>query len=187
MGSLTVLQAARRFAFLTLLGLFAVVLVGPVVAVLAVILAVVLTAVTLVLPFAVAGFLVWAPYQFLVHDQHKAWARVRETAWSFYQALVVAPVGLCVRASCAGGRLCQATMDRARRLAGFLRGVALETVGGSFVGGLVGTVGGLMHEEIDVRLPLGLLFGAVIGLLIGATRTRGTRAPVVVKAVPRAS
>jgi hypothetical protein len=177
----------RKLCFFTLMGFLALILLGPVIAVVATLLSLVLTVLLLVLPFAVIGYLVWIPYQVLSRDKQAAWNNIRDAGLAFHQALVVVPAGICAQVCRGGARIGRFALEKTRRLKKFLAGIATETVCGTLVGGVVGMVGSLIHQDnpLEWRVPVGFLLGAIIGALIGLVWTKPAKQPVAVQVARR--
>ncbi len=77
-------RAVRTLFFLAALGLAAVVLVGPVAALLSVAISLIATVVGMVLPFALIGLALWVPYQVVTRGPRAAFADIRGRVGSVF-------------------------------------------------------------------------------------------------------
>lgn len=76
-------RAVRGLFFLAAVGFLAVILVGPVIAVISVAVSLALSALAVLLPFALVGLVLWVPYQILSRNPATAWANIRASGVNF--------------------------------------------------------------------------------------------------------
>lgn len=171
------LELLRKVVFLALLGLAAVVLVGPVIAVLSVAFSLVLV----VAPFALIGFVVWLMIQVAVGRHRLAWNNVRQVG----QTVADTVRHFSHRAAQvlqAPGRLARAIAGRAAYLAGGLWRLArtgtrvvgevlLITVVGLLVGGGVDLLFGPPRHDPGLLIPWNAILGGALGCLTGIAMT----------------
>jgi hypothetical protein len=143
----------RKVALMTLIGFGVLVLSGPAIAVIATL-----------LPFALVGGLVWLLVQAVLLGPRVAGAMIRNT----FKLVFGGPIWLLKRAW-GGVRWVGGT---AFALAGTALSMALPIAGGAFLGGVLGAIGGMEHNDADFRVPAGIAIGAGIGLVAGALRSR---------------
>jgi len=158
----------RKLVLLTMLG-FLVVVLGPVI----------VTALSVVVPFALIGFLVWGGFQLVCHGRQVAWQHTREFGSGLVAVLrrLVAAPGRVFAAGKKGGLF---AWRKAHALGRSVGGILVQTLGGALVGGLLGVLGGLHYHDAVVRVPIGILGGALLGL--GArVLLRGPAKPVGVQ------
>jgi hypothetical protein len=167
------LELLRRVFLLALLGLVAVVLVGPVIALVSVALSLVLV----VLPFAVIGFVVWTLVQIAVGGKHLAWHNLREQGRAL-QETVRQIVRLSAQVLHAPLRLVKAIGLRAGDVAGgvwqlaksgtrLVGEILVITATGFLVGGGVDLVFGPAKQDPGLPVPLNALLGGALGCLAG--------------------
>jgi len=94
---------------------------------------------------------------------------------------VRAVFGLPGRVFGAARGLGQLAWAKASRLGRFVGGILFQTLAGALVGGVLGALGGLHYHDAQVRVPLGILGGAVVGLAAGILLKRPAN-PVRVRA-----
>jgi hypothetical protein len=170
-----VLLLFRKVFLLSILGLAAVVLVGPVVAVVATL-----------LPFALVGFAVWFVGRSLAGGRLVAWATAREAGQRLYRGVVVAPGRLAGRGWQGAKAVAHGTTRGLMRFAGFTGRVFFEGLAGASVGGILGAIGGGRYGDADIRVPLGLAAGALIGVLVALFWHQPARKPTLTLAGRRA-
>ena len=154
----------RKVALMTLIGFLAVILSGPIIAVLGVL-----------LPFAVVGFLVWVPFRLLVVAKHGGWPAVRDTTRKAIRGVLAIPLWIATHV----GSALKFVLGTVFGLIGFLGGIILPTLAGGFLGAVLGAVGGMQHHDADFRIPAGAAIGASIGLLAGAWRSKPAKRVVI--------
>ncbi|HEV3261121.1 MAG TPA: hypothetical protein VG013_29990 [Gemmataceae bacterium] len=158
----------RKLAFLTLLGFLVVVLSPAIVMVL-----------SFVVPFALIGFLVWGGFQLLVHGRQVAWQRTRAFGGGLVAVLggLVAAPGRVFGAARSVGRF---AWQKASGLGRFVGSILFQMLGGALVGGVLGVLGGLHYHDGHVRVPVGILGGALVGL-VAAVLLKGPAKPVGIR------
>jgi hypothetical protein len=168
-GPAMLIMLVRNFAFLSLVGFLAVVLIGPVLAVLGV-----------MFSFAVIGLVFWIPFRLLILGQPVDWARYRDLSRRY-----AGPVFSRCRHL---GRLGHGYFDqgrecylKARATGRYLLAIARETTCGMLVGGLVGLMNSppyVFPQTIEHGLVWpGMLVGAAVGALVGLASRRPAREP----------
>ncbi len=167
------LDLLRKVVLLALLGLAAVVLIGPVIAVLSVAFSLVL----IVAPFALIGFIVWLMIQVAVGRHRLAWDSVRHVGRAVAET-VQHLSHRAVQVLQAPGRLARAIGSRATLLAGGLWRLArvstrvagevlLITVVGLLVGGGVDLLFGPPRHDPGLLIPWNAILGGALGCLAG--------------------
>jgi hypothetical protein len=154
----------RKVALMTLIGFLAVILAGPI-----------LTVIGVLLPFALIGFLVWAPVKLLVVAKNGGWPAVRATTHRVAHGVLAVPVWTIYHL---GAGLKYVVLS-VFGLIGFLGGIILPTIAGAFLGAVLGLVGGMNHNDADVRIPAGAVIGGSIGLVAGAWRSKPAKRIVI--------
>jgi hypothetical protein len=150
-------QILRKIFIFTLVGFLVVVLSGPF-----------LTLLGVLLPFALVGFLVWIPLQGIRLWRQGGWQSVRRAGGQAVRTVLAVPLWLISRAVGGAYWLVSSVFS----LLGFVLGIVFPTLAGAFLGAVLGLIGGIEHQDLDVRIPAGALIGAGIGFLAGATRSR---------------
>jgi hypothetical protein len=175
----------RKIGLLALFGFGAIVLSGPILAVLSVVLSIGMV----VLAFALVGFLVWFPLRIMAVGSRVAFENVHDMGRGIGRGLGHAGggigrlVGFPVRAvgAVAGGglRLAGATL----RMTWSTTRVVSELAAVGLAGGLAGVAMAVVtapHADWGVAIPTNAVVGGMIGLLTGAVLTvrerRGARA-----------
>jgi hypothetical protein len=143
----------RKIALMTLIGFGVLVLSGPAIAIIATL-----------LPFALIGGLVWLVVQALLLGPRVAGAMIRNT----FRVVFGGPIWLLKR-GWAGVKWVGGT---ALSLAGTTLSMIVPTVAGAFLGGVLGLIGGMEHNDADFRIPAGMAIGAGIGIVAGVLRSR---------------
>lgn len=132
------------------IGFVAVMLSGPIIAVVSLVLSLLLVIVLVVPPLALIGLAIWVVANCLVQVggrwQDRVAVRDRAADW-------------CAR----GRRIAECSLTRARAFSNTL----LETLSGALVGGFLGAV--LLLESVagDGRIVVGVAVGALVGLMVG--------------------
>jgi len=145
----------RLLALFTVLG-FLVITVGPVV----------LGIVVAVLPFALVGFGIWLVFHTVRHGHEAVGARARDLGQALHeqaQRVVRTPARVCAGAC----NIARQTGYRVGRLVRAVVGILSPIVGGAVVGGFLGAAGGMHYHDMAVRIPAGMLIGALIGVAAG--------------------
>jgi hypothetical protein len=143
----------RKIALWTLIGVGVVFLSGPV-----------LTVVGVILPFALVGALVWLVIQAIIAGPRAVGRTIRTVGGGALHLIVAGP-------RWAGRQVFRAVrFTGATALAGlvFLSRLLFPTLAGAILGAVLGVVGGIQHDDADVRVPAGAIIGAGVGLLAGA-------------------
>jgi hypothetical protein len=158
----------RKAALITLIGFGVVVLSGPAIAV-----------VGALLPFAVVGGLVWLVIQTAIRGPRVVGNMVRNGA----RVIFALPLWVAGRAW--GG--IKWVGSTALGLTGLALAIVLPTVAGAVLGGVLGVIGGMEHQDIEGRVPAGIAIGAGIGVVAGIMRRWPTQKRVlnVLPAAPR--
>ena len=143
----------RKIALMTLIGFAVLVLSGPAIAIIATL-----------LPFALVGGLVWLLVQGILLGPRVAAATIRNV----FRLVFGGPLWILKR-TWAGVKWVGGTT---LRLAGTALGMLVPTVTGAFLGGVLGLVGGMEHNDADFRIPAGIMIGAGIGAVAGVLRSR---------------
>src|SRR5437899_777003 len=137
----TAADVVRKVLFLAFFGFLALILAGPVLAVVSVFVSLILSAVAIVLPFALIGLLVWLPFQALVLGRHIQWHRIGQAGGVLFRGAFRA-LGQVVGG---GFRFLRAVGGKVKAVALFFSRIVLDVVGGALVGGVLGVLGGQMH------------------------------------------
>jgi hypothetical protein len=148
----TILAFLRKLIFLALVGLLAVVLIGPVLAVVGVLAS-----------FALIGLMVWLPIRYFVGGQPVEWDRVREKG-RHYCGVVMRG---CQRFGGGVWNYGHGPMERLRATGRFLAAVCRETLCGTILGAMLGLIHGSQDGFHLQPLILGICLGAVIGAFVG--------------------
>lgn len=172
----TIANALQKLLLLALFGFLAVVLAGPVIALMFVVLSLLLVMV----PFALVGMLLWLPFQAAVLGWRIDWDRVgaamKAVAGGLYQA-AAAVLSVAGRALAWVGRSLWLITH-------FVFLVLLDVIVGAATGGMLGVIGGQMHGDTEGRVPLAMLIGAGVGLIVGLLRSRGPKTALPPQPVP---
>jgi hypothetical protein len=172
-----------KLIFLTVLGFVAVVVSGPVLAILSVFLSLAFV----LLSFAFVGFLVWLPFHVLLVGRETAFQNLRGMG----QAVGGAMAGL---GRMSGGvlgflpRLCYTLRDLLVAVLGFVLRLiggtirlalttAVVALFGVFVGVAFGVVNGTTHGNLEVAVPMFGAIGGLIAAVVGAAMTLFERRP----------
>jgi hypothetical protein len=161
---------------LALLGFLAILLVGPVVAVISALLAVVVALLAVLLPFVIIGFLVWGGYQIVSHTPSSAWRNIRDAGKNIAHVMVVTPFKVCKGACIGTVSASKALVRRSWYTLGVISRILLDAVFGGLVGALLGfvTVNDSSPESFR-GVVIATFVGAVTGALVRVSQT--PRAP----------
>jgi hypothetical protein len=182
-------RALRLVSYLALVGVLALLLLVPVLAIVVTTLALVLAGLAIMLPFALLGALVWLPYEVFLHNRHVAWEKLTAKTRTLGRWLRDVPLRGCVDCCAWGGRTVRVLAPKAGRAASRVvevgsAGVAkvipvarrvgaisLETLGGAAVGVILVTLthSGEVTPAFGLRLFAGAVGGAVVGTIVGVT------------------
>jgi hypothetical protein len=146
----------RHVVLWTLIGFGVLVLSGPIIAI-----------VGTLLPFALVGLLIWLVVRAIMLGP----------------LMVGRIIGRTVHAVLAVPRWAGRTAFHGVRRVGqagwstvsFVGSILLPAFAGALVGAMLGLIGGMEHNDADVRVPAGAVIGAGIGLVAGVTRPRRSR------------
>jgi hypothetical protein len=156
----------RKFGYLAFMGVAALLLAGPVIALLSLVISLVLAAFSILLPFAVIGLLLWVPIRILSGNRGKGWAEAREAVGAVWRSVLRPPLQF-------GKRLCSwigASFGSSRGRAQQVGGILMETCCGAAVGALLGVAAGMGTDGMFVDGGRAAAVGAVVGLFVGFTR-----------------
>jgi hypothetical protein len=164
----------KIFSF-ALLGFLAILLVGPVIAVLSVFLSIVLAmlsfaiaALGILLPFAVLGFLVWAPLHALFSGRPVQWRTLGRMCKGILDIVLSIPRRAWSMMTGSG----KAAQEKITGLSSHIGVVLFETFCGALVGFMLGVMAGNMSAAPDIGevIGIGVLIGAILGALVGTSR-----------------
>jgi hypothetical protein len=175
----TAADVIRKLLFLALFGFLAVILAGPVLAILSILASLIISVVAIVLPFALIGLLVWLPFQALVLGRQIHWHKIGQAGGVLFRGAFHA-LGQVVGG---GFRLLGAIGSKVKAVALFFSRIVLDVVGGALVGGVLGVIGGQLHGDVEGRVPVAMLIGAGVGVVIALARLTERSKPVVVAKV----
>jgi hypothetical protein len=150
----------RKVAIWTLIGFGVILLSGPI-----------LTVLGIVLPFAVVGFLVWLGVKAVLAGPRAVGRAISSTARVIVRGITAVPRWVGARLA-AGGRW----IGRVGRGAVV---VSLPVLAGTFLGALLGAIGGMQYHDADFRIPAGAAIGAGVGLLAAVLRSKREKIPVL--------
>ncbi len=169
----SIFELLRKVVLLALLGVAAVVLVGPVVAILSVAFSLVL----IVAPFAFIGFLVWVMVQVAVGGQRLAWDNVRQLGRSIADTVqhvsrraaqvLQAPARLGKEIAGRTAHLAGGAWRLARAGTRIIGEVLLITAVGLLIGGGVDLFAGTPRHGPGPMIPWNALLGGALGCLAG--------------------
>jgi hypothetical protein len=145
----------RKVCLMTLIGVGVVFLAGPALAV-----------VGTLLPFALIGALVWVAVQAVVAGPRVAGRTVRAGARTAFRLVSAGPIWLGRNVIGGVGFMGRTVLS----LLGFAFRILLPTVAGLVLGAVLGLIGGIKHDDAEVRIPAGAVIGAGVGFLAGALR-----------------
>src|SRR5438128_2435762 len=129
----TATGVVRKVLFLALLGFLALILAGPVLAILSLCVSLIVSVVVVVLPFALLGLLFWLPFQALILGRKIQWQSIGHAGQVFFGGVF----GSLRRVFGGGFRLVRALGGKAWAVAAFVSRIILDTVGGALVGGVL--------------------------------------------------
>jgi hypothetical protein len=166
-----------RIFYFAFIGFIAILLVGPVIGILSVVLSIglallsfAIAALGIILPFAILGFLVWAPLHAAFSGKPLEWRKLGRLCKGIFDKVfgVVRGASSMMTGS---GRIFQ------QKLSGLSSNVGVilfETFCGALVGLLLAVIAEYMSaSQRDLGLAIiGLLIGAVLGALVGTSRIR---------------
>jgi hypothetical protein len=150
----------RQLAILTLVGFLVVTLSGPALALAGVL-----------LPFALVGAGVWVLFKAVTLGPRVAFGLAASLIRGIVQAVLFIPRHLVS----AAGVVLTKTGSAARVVGGTLAPLAI----GAIIGGALGAVGGVQHNDPEIRVPVGLALGAGVGMLFALTRTKPAREQIL--------
>jgi hypothetical protein len=153
----------KKLALLALTGFLAVMLIGPVVAVLGVLIS-----------FAAIGLLIWLPIRIFILGKPVDWGQVRQASRKYGGPVVAG----CNRIG--GGILARAEAfcRRVNAVVRFVGAIFLETCCGAVVGGLLGLLRGSHASFPWESVIWGLGIGAFVGALVALSSRLGSVARV---------
>jgi hypothetical protein len=154
-------------------GFLAILLIGPVAALVSVLLALVVTVLAVMLPFVAMGFLVWGGYQVISRTPQSAWNNIREAGKDVAKVMVVTPFRVC-RGACVGTvNAAQVVLQRSWYTLGLIGRILLDAVCGGLVGALLGSISMSDNVQESVRvIVIATALGAVTGALVRVSQTR---------------
>jgi hypothetical protein len=154
-------------------GFVAVLLIGPVAALVSVLLALVVTVLALLLPFVAIGFLVWGGYQVISRTPQSAWHNIRHAGKDVAKVMVVTPFQVC-RGACVGTvNATRAVLERSWYTLGMIGRILLDALCGGAVGALLGSISMSDNVQDSVRVVvIATALGAVTGALVRVSQTR---------------
>ena len=171
-GVRVILLGLHQICVLAMVGFAVIFLSGPVIGLLSVILTVVVSTFAILLPLAIIGFLIWLPIRMLTSGKQIALSEALATTRSVCGGIFSRSMSACryVTFGAASGlrNLWQRTQFYPRAIAGLL----LEVVSGAAVGAVLGGALGMRQETYETSIPMGMLAGAILGVVIGASRFR---------------
>jgi hypothetical protein len=198
--ALTVIgRALRLVSYLALVGVLALVLLVPVLAIVITTLALVVAGLAVMLPFALIGALVWLPYEMFLNNRHVAWEKLSAKTRTLGRWLRDVPLRGCVDCCAWGARTVRVLAPKAGRaahrvvevasagvakvvpVARRVGAISLETLCGAAVGVILVTLthSGEVTPSFGLRLFVGALGGAVIGTIVGVSIQKRKRAAEV--------
>lgn len=161
----------RRLGILVLLGFAVTFLVGPVVALVSIVISLVLTLVSLALVFGLLGLLVWVPLRAFALGPQAAWKDACDMGKGLGWLMVV-PFSGCIRVIAEVKPWARSIRQKTQQTFRFLNGIAQEVGSGALVGAVVGTIVGFRTDDFEMPIGVGMLAGALAGLLVAVSRTR---------------
>jgi hypothetical protein len=173
----------RKIAVLALVGFGAIVLSGPILA----ILSIVLSLGTVVLGFALVGFMIWLPFRILVAGQQVALQNVHALGHGLARAggqvfwLASLPFRWAARLSAGVLFLLLALLRLAFSTTRFVLEVSIVAGVGALVGALIGLVFDSASPDLGLVIATNALAGSVIGALVAIVMTWQERRPAIVR------
>jgi hypothetical protein len=171
-GIRVILLSLHKMCLLAMVGFAVIFLSGPVIGLLSVIFSLVVSVFAILLPFALVGFLIWLPIRALTSGKHLAWREATTTTRSVCGGVFRRSYSACryVTSGSAGG--IRNLWHRIHFYPRAFGGLLLEVVSGAAVGAVLGGALGMRHDTYEASIPLGVLAGATLGFVIGASRLR---------------
>jgi hypothetical protein len=180
---------------LALVGVLALVLLVPVLAIVVTTLALVLAGLAIMLPFALIGALVWLPYEMFLNNRHVAWEKLTAKTRAGGRWVRDVPLRGCVDCCAWGARTVRVLAPKAGKaahrvvevgsagvakvvpVARRVGAISLESLGGAAVGVILVTLthSGEVTPAFGLRLFIGALGGAVVGTIVGVSMQRRKR------------
>ncbi len=148
----------RKFVLITLVGFGVVVLAPPAIGVIGAL-----------LPFAIVGGLVWLLVQTVLLGPRVVWGTLR----GLVRLVLAGPIWV-VRNTWGGLRWGTSSLIAAT---GTVLSLLIPMAGGVIAGGLLGMVGGMEHNDADMRIPAGMLIGGAVGTVAAIMHARPKRQP----------
>jgi hypothetical protein len=154
-------------------GFVAVILIGPVIALLSALLAVVVTLLAVVLPFAIIGFLVWGGYQVVSQTPHSAWKNIRQAGEDMAKVLVLTPFKVCKGACVGTVNVSKAVLQRSWATLAVVGRILFDALCGGAVGALLGSITISDNAQESVRvIVIATILGAITGAIVRVSQTR---------------
>jgi hypothetical protein len=153
----------RKLTFLSVLGFLAMVLLGPVLAILGV-----------MLSFAVLGLVVWVPIRVLMFGRPLEWDRWGQTGKKYCGAVFRGCNRISSQFHSGGG----VVLEKASAAGRFLGTILRETACGALVGAMLGLLQGAQGSFQPRTVGLGVLIGAGVGAFVALTSRTAVRETV---------
>jgi hypothetical protein len=154
-------------------GFVAVLLIGPVVALLSALLAMVITILAVLLPFVVIGFLVWGGFQIVSHTPRSAWNNIRQAGQDVAKVMLVTPFRVCKGACVGTANVAKGIVRRSWYTLGVAGRILLDALCGAAVGALLGSITMSDNVQESVRvIVIATALGAITGALVRVSQTR---------------
>jgi hypothetical protein len=171
-----------KLFYFALIGFIVLLLAGPVIALLSValsmalaILSFAIAVLAILLPFAVLGFLIWAPLQAAFSDKPVEWRKLGRMCKGILDLVLSMPR----RAWSIMTYSSRTAHDKLSGLSGNVGIVLFETFCGAVVGFMLGVmVGKMSAPPHDEMIGPGALIGAVLGALVGVSRISTRRSEI---------
>jgi hypothetical protein len=179
-------SALTQLGFLALVGLGALVLIGPVAAVIGVavslivaVLSLIIALAAILLPFVLLGFLFWLPVALI---RHGTIDRQRMGQWgsAVHQKVVLPSARCCAWTWRRTGSVLAVGWAKCRGLGRTVAGVTLETIcGATILGGLAWLVAhDVSRRQMERHVLVGVLLGALFGLIVGLANYWPSQRPI---------
>jgi hypothetical protein len=161
--------------YLAMLGFLAVLLIGPVLAIMGVVVSLVVAVLSVlvgifsaILPFILIGFLIYLPLH-LFEVRTTAWRKLGRVTRRLFDTLVVKPADYSARLVGRTAAVLPAVWHKARGIGWAIGGIFLETMAGATV---LGALTALMfklnpHLHYEGQVGIAAVIGAMLGLMIG--------------------
>ncbi len=156
----------NKFGYLALLGFAAIMLTGPVIALMALAFSIVVGFFSVLLPFAVMGLILWLPIRAVTDSPSEAWREASEAVQKVWRN-VLEPPYLWFRRFFAW---IKTSSNSTRTFSMQIGGILLETICGAAVGAMIGVAAEMGKETIETDAALCAAVGAAIGLFVGFSR-----------------